>query len=191
MRILIVCLCFLYTFNACSQQKSIANEENTDTINDDVLLKDSVRLSPGKLYEQAKRAYEEGYYSKAVHLCDQVISLDSSFTAAFYTRALIKDDMGNLEEAIRDYTIVIQRNPKHSVAYVNRGGGYMVLGNYSAGLKDMDKAIEINPNTKVGYFNRGNIYELFGESEKACADWQKAADLGHQKAAIEVEKNCK
>ncbi|MGD1840640.1 MAG: tetratricopeptide repeat protein [Thermonemataceae bacterium] len=188
MRVVTLLLFLSYTLQACSQEKSSPQINNTV---DSTLSPMYNKPSPGKLFLKAENAYQEGYYTKAVELCNQIIALDSSYIETFYLRGKAESNLGHHMKAIESFSIVLEYNPSYNDVYVSRGGVYYDIGNYPAALEDLSRAIKGNPSDRVAYYNRGIIYELLNQMEKACADWQKAADLGHQKAAIEVEKNCK
>ncbi len=188
MRIIVFLFYLSYALQGCSQQKNSSQINNTSDSTSSIMFK---KPSPGKLFVKAENAYQEGYYKETIELCNQIITLDSNYTEAFYLRGKTKYRLGNYRSSIKDFNIVIYRNPDYNDAYVSRGGGYQVLGEYQAALKDFNHVINRNPNDRRPYYNRALIYELRNEMQKACADWRKAAKLGDDAAAAEVEKNCK
>ena len=54
----------------------------------------------------------------------------------------------------------------------------------------MIKAIAIIPQSAGVYANRGNTKKRIGDLRGACRDWRKAADLGHERSAEWVRKQC-
>jgi len=51
-------------------------------------------------------------------------------------------------------------------------------------------AIEINPQYANAYVNRGIDRELANDLEGACDDWRKAVDLGKERPAEWMKKQC-
>ncbi len=81
------------------------------------------------------------------------------------------------EQAIEDYTQVIQIDPLDACiycAYNNRGANYFDLGHYDQALSDYNQAIQIDPQRALAYTNRGILYQKLDEHEKAIADFKQA-----------------
>lgn len=62
--------------------------------------------------------------------------LDPRNTHAYHNRGISYDKLGMYEEAIRDFTRVIQLEPNNVNAYFNRGSAYDSIGNYEAAVAD-------------------------------------------------------
>ncbi|MFH0731927.1 MAG: tetratricopeptide repeat protein, partial [Candidatus Omnitrophota bacterium] len=76
----------------------------------------------------------------------------------FNNRGNAYEDKGNIEQALSDYNIAIELDPKYPKAYNNRGNAYSRKGNFDQALSDYNKAIEIDPKRPKAYNNRGNAY---------------------------------
>ncbi len=64
-----------------------------------------------KLYEEAANYYSANQYEKAIDLLKKAVREDSNFVEAQGMLGYIYDDMGNENEAIKQYTTVIRINP--------------------------------------------------------------------------------
>ncbi len=63
-----------------------------------------------------------------------------------------------MEEAVKDYSQVIELDPKNPIYYCKRGIIYEKLKKWEEACKDHSKAIELDPKNPFSYFNRGNTY---------------------------------
>ena len=74
-------------------------------------------------------------------------------------------------------------DPKHSLAYFNRGlAKSAALGDKKGAIADYhSKAITINPQFAPAYYNRGNAKDDLGDVEgQAIADFSKAIEANPQ-----------
>jgi Flp pilus assembly protein TadD len=81
---------------------------------------------------------------------------------------------GNLQEAVKQFSIAIKENPKRDAAYVLRGLAYGSLGDYSKAIADFTQAIKLDPNDAGAYRMRGFIYLKFEDNAKALSDFSRA-----------------
>ena len=68
------------------------------------------------------------------------------------------DEKGELDNALKDYTEAIKRNPDYASAF---GAPFMV--EKVNAITDFDKAIELKPDYDNAYNNRGTVYDIKGE----------------------------
>ena len=85
--------------------------------------------------------------------------------------------IGQFDQAIKAYSVVIESNPDDAEAYNNRGIAYSDKGDYDQAIADYDKAIELKPDDVKAYNNRGIIYAEKSEYKQAIADYDKAIKL--------------
>ncbi len=83
----------------------------------------------------------------------------------------------NFEEAINNFTKVIEIDPNFKYVYNYRGFSYGSLRKYEEAIKDYTKAIEINENYKEVYYNRGVNYGSLRKYEEAIKDYTKAIEI--------------
>ena len=70
---------------------------------------------------------------------------------------------GKYTEAIVEFTMAIELNPRFGMAYYNRGMAYQRQSNYTQAISDYTRAIEINPNDAAAYNNCGAAYTEQGK----------------------------
>lgn len=80
-------------------------------------------------------------------------------------------------EAIEFFSIVIQHNPKHAVAYNNRARAKAYLRDHEAAVADFTWAIAFNNEYAEAYNNRALSYFLLSRYEDAIKDATKALEL--------------
>lgn len=104
--------------------------------------------------------------------------ITSPMAASFNNRATRYVQRNNLAEAIRMYSVAIERNPRYAQPYLNRGLLYMERGRHDEAYNDLSKALMLRDDLIDAYAARGRIHLLRGDSAAALADWLRAEQLG-------------
>jgi tetratricopeptide (TPR) repeat protein len=101
----------------------------------------------------------------------------------FFLRGTAFSFAKKYEDAIADYTTVLNLNPKSYVAYINRGAAYSAQGNYARAIADYTAAIKLSPEFYLSYYNRGVAYRDQGDPgdhARAIADFTTAINLNSE-----------
>lgn len=77
------------------------------------------------------------------------------------------------EEAIADYSYVIEKLPSHFSARNNRGVAYWRTNRLELAIADFDQAIAKDPVHAIGYYNRARAYLDYGKPASGLADMEK------------------
>ena len=109
-------------------------------------------------------------------LWNDVVSKSPEKERPFYNRGLSYRKIGKIENAIADFTKVIEINPKNEMAYSNRGLDYGKQGQFNKAIQDFSTAIEINPKLSSAYYNRGVSYSKYSQWEMAIEDYSKVIE---------------
>ena len=96
---------------------------------------------------------------------------------AYFNRGIAHVSSGAYDQAIKDYSKVVEINPDDSAAYFNRGSAYRMIGQHDRAIAEYSRAIEIDPQFAQAHNNRGIAYVSKGEIERAIADYDKAIAL--------------
>lgn len=83
----------------------------------------------------------------------------------------------NLEQALKDFSQAIAKDPNNYLALMNRGNLYKDLKSYKKALADYNRALQVNPYGYRAYNNRALIYQAWRQYQKALADFSKAISL--------------
>ena len=84
---------------------------------------------------------------------------------------------GKSNEAIQEFTRVIELDPTLVEAYLNRGTAWHDKRKPDKAIEDYNIAIELDPNDDLAYNNRGNAWSDKGEYDKAIENFNKAIEL--------------
>ena len=84
----------------------------------------------------------------------------------------------NNDAAIRQFTSVIQKNPKDASAYAKRGKAHSGNKDYDKAMVDYDKAIQLDPKIADAYVGRAVVYLMKKDFDKSWENVHKAEALG-------------
>jgi len=139
-------------------------------------INQAIQLQPNNpnLYNQKWAVLRDlKRYREAAAAINKAIEL--SPRAAFYNnRGLVRNDLGDKQGEIDDYTLAIKINPNHAYAYYNRGIVRNDLGDKQGAIDDYTLAIKINPNLAQAYNNRGIVRNELGDKPGAIDDFNQA-----------------
>lgn len=82
-------------------------------------------------------------------------------------QALAYQNVGDLDNAIADYDLVLKSYPYKSEALANRGQTYYRKGQYQQAIQDYTKAIDGNPKDSTLFFWRAQSYIATGDAQRA------------------------
>jgi tetratricopeptide (TPR) repeat protein len=155
----------------------------------------SVKPLAEENFYKAWEKRNEGKHSEAIELFNSAI--DGGFRAldAYKLRANSKRELGDNEGAIRDYNIVILKEP-NAFNFANRGVTKYRYKDHRGASQDLTKAIELDPTLGWAFYYRA-LNKFFGcerlegyatcenpsfdgqgSTPSACADARRAQDLG-------------
>ena len=89
----------------------------------------------------------------------------------------VKQRLGDLKCALRDYNRAIELEPDFASAFNNRGVVKDNSGDYEGALRDYNRAIELEPDFASAFNNRGVVKEDSGDYEGALRDYNRAIEL--------------
>jgi tetratricopeptide (TPR) repeat protein len=74
-------------------------------------------------------------------------------------------DEDRYDLAISHFDKAIEMDPRHALAYNNRGWVYMNKGYYEQAISDFDQAIELKSEYANAYYNRGIAHQRNGQPD--------------------------
>jgi tetratricopeptide (TPR) repeat protein len=145
-------------------------------------------------FDQAMRQYEAGNLSAALMSWSHVIAINAGNADAYYSRAIVKNELHTWKAALRDYDLALQIAPLFFTALVNRGSLKDDHGDFQGAIEDYTRVIEsapdTDPNKAMAYFNRGNSRLNLTDEAGACEDWYKALKHGADYAQERIDAHC-
>jgi tetratricopeptide (TPR) repeat protein len=161
----------------------------------DQKLRDTDAAQEESLFERGVQQYNQGDLSGALMTWSQVIALNPKNADAYYSRAIVKNELHTWKNALRDYDAALAISPNFLSALLNRGSVKDDNGDYAGAIEDYDKVIRLSDYDDVtktrAYFNRGNTKLNLKDKNGACADWNTALQRGDQDAQARIDKHCK
>lgn len=157
----------------------------TRRVADDDDLGSPVRLATAALH------YRLGAYAEAVRLLHALADGEQAVggRALLLMRGNASLLAGRHEEAVRDYTALLQSDPQPAEVHGNLGLAYAALGDHTAAAAEFEAALayEHEDGTTL-YLNRGVSQALRGEHEKAIADYSRVLRLDPRAAKAHMNR---
>jgi tetratricopeptide (TPR) repeat protein len=164
------------------------------TDKDDLIFPSWDKLKEKEYFEKGEACYKCGDLSGALINWTLTIQINEKNVDAYYSRAIVKDELYTWKSALRDYDKAIELAPNFVSAYTNRGALKDDNGDFQGAIDDYNKAIEFAKddidNLRMAYFNRGNSKHNLKDFKGACLDWKKALELGAEYAREKINQMC-
>lgn len=125
----------------------------------------------------AESALDQRDVDAAIALFDRVLQLHlrpARAARAYYGRGCAKNEKGEYDDAIHDFSEALRLDARKEDAYWGRGYAYQRKDELDKALVDYAEALQRNPNLARVYFNRGLIYTQRKEWAKAALDFSEA-----------------
>jgi len=146
-------------------------------------------------FDKGLECYNNGDLSGAIFNWTLSIETDPTDPNAYYSRAIVKNELYTWKLALKDYDKAIEIAPKFVSALINRGGLKDENGDYQGAISDYEIVLKLDKLEKEekaqAYFNLGNTYLNMKEKSNACENWKKALELGEKDAIERIKEHCK
>jgi tetratricopeptide (TPR) repeat protein len=84
----------------------------------------------------------------------------------------------NIDNAIKEFSLAIEKGPNHADAYANRAVAYMQQKKFNKAAEDLKKARELNPDGATIRYNLASLYSLKGDIDLALDELDAALAKG-------------
>uniref|UniRef100_A0A2P2MBY4 Uncharacterized protein MANES_12G112800 n=1 Tax=Rhizophora mucronata TaxID=61149 RepID=A0A2P2MBY4_RHIMU len=112
----------------------------------------------------------EGKYTSAISIFDQILRDDPSYPEALIGRGTAYAFQREIEAAIADFSKAIQSNPSAGEAWKRRGQARAALGESIEAIEDLTKALEFEPESADILHERGIVNFKFRDFHAAIED---------------------
>jgi tetratricopeptide (TPR) repeat protein len=153
----------------------------------------SVATPADDAFQAGKEFHKHGNWKDAIASFTKAIALNPNDSTLYHWRGLsclfqsgMEDPkLGNrgtsylqdLQQAVADFSKVIQVEPKNAQAYSERGDCYDKLDQLENAIADYNKAIQIDPGNCNAYQGRARVYRKKKQYSQALSDCDKALQL--------------
>jgi tetratricopeptide (TPR) repeat protein len=147
-------------------------------------------------FKKSDVAKNEGDYSEIIALCEEGIKSGATRENAAYARKLCGwaynrrgerfAELGNEQEALKDFAAAINFDSANWRAIHNRGVSNATLGKSNEALADFSRALQINRGYANSWFNRAELLADRGDFARAAADYGEAIRLSPKEAEFYV-----
>lgn len=114
-------------------------------------------------------------YEAALESSNKAINLYPTLSTAYFDRALIHKELGDLEAALSDYSIAIEI--EHILPlpiFFNRSLTLKKMGKFTSAINDLNYLIQLEPDEAKLFKVRGNIHLVSGNYNLAIKDFSDA-----------------
>jgi len=119
------------------------------------------------LYRKAISLDETGRPGEAVAILRRLLKKDPDNVDILHNIAFVSQKMGDLEDAVKYYGVVIWLTKKDAEAFNSRGDCRLVLGEVHEAIADYEKAFSLEPSNELYAFNLMNAYGRTGKVNEA------------------------
>ncbi len=82
------------------------------------------------------------------------------------------------DNAIKEFTLAIQKHPTYDVAYSNRAVAYMQQKKFNKAMDDLKEGVRINPKNATLHYNFVALYSLQNQLDRALDSLDRCLELG-------------
>lgn len=160
-----------YAYNNLGKnQRAIADFKNALSIFPDYA---DALLNIGVAYSNLQQ------FDKAFPNFDRLVALrpPGKLIQALNGRGVCLINLNKPQEAINDFTAIINADPNNVAAYSNRGFCYINMEKWDQAMADLNKALSINPNFVDAYKHLGNMYFRRQMYPEAITYFEKALEI--------------
>ncbi len=105
-------------------------------------------------------------------------------TLAYLHRAKVNGMLGSCQQAIEDYSVVIEKMPKDASAYKGRAAAYECTGKSDEALRDYNKAAEMTPRDAEVFYHRAIVLTALHMYEQAVSDFSRSLLINPARAIV-------
>ncbi|MCX6271158.1 MAG: tetratricopeptide repeat protein [Bacteroidetes bacterium] len=115
-----------------------------------------------------------GIWKNSFTLLNDILSNHPDVYPALNSLGIEKQNAGDLQGALSDFSKAVKTRPGLSRGWANRGSLYFRMHNADLALDDFNKALSVEPGNARVLNNRGLVFEALGKLNEAAGDFEKA-----------------
>ena len=128
-------------------------------------------------YKEAEALYQSNDIAGSIEKLNKAIDISPDYTQAYATRAIMKAEIKDFQNALIDINKAIELAGKNGEYYYNRGLIRTSLLDYKNALQDFEKAANIHPKDFASWNNIGKTKFQLGDFIGAVNAYNKTIEL--------------
>jgi tetratricopeptide (TPR) repeat protein len=139
----------------------------------------------------ASQNFNKGNYVIAIKFATAAIRLSPGYLDAYRTRGMAHAFKGEYPSAIKDFTYILRRKPKHfQTTYYLRGDCFVAMGLLERGIKDYTTCLKYRPGDGKVWYYKARAIALAGKTTEALQTIQRgfATKTHHWKKLEKLQK---
>jgi tetratricopeptide (TPR) repeat protein len=140
--------------------------------------------SPDQLFADAQAHQANGDHREALKLFKQALRAGYPEVEVCRCRAASHLARRDLDSALDDLSLVVQRERQSPAGYLERGRLFLTRNDPERAIGDFTTAIRLDVRNVDAYLGRGRAYEVRGAYDLALADYNEALRLAPERADI-------
>jgi tetratricopeptide (TPR) repeat protein len=110
---------------------------------------------PFQLYDEAETVFNERKYREAVALLNECLKINPGYMDAYPLRASAREQLNDLDGALTDYSIFLEKYPEHPDVLLSRAMLRYKLGFYELARDDFSRLLTLSsPETNTIFFRQ-------------------------------------
>lgn len=109
--------------------------------------------------------------------CSTLFAQENITVDSLFNQGRIDYNNGRYEEAITDFTLLLNLEASHKNALLQRGFCFSLIKDYKSAIADFSKVLLIDPSHQFAYVSRGSAKNKLEEYQSALDDFNKALEL--------------
>lgn len=142
----------------------------------------------GRFLLKGNEKLKENDTKSALEFYTEALKIDPDYKDARYNRGIVYQRLFRLDDAINDYTHIINNSPNDSLTLFQRGLSYLDNGEFYKSLGDAEKLTEEFPLNWQGHFLHGLVLDQFKNHEEALSAFERGLVLEPSNPDLLVNK---
>lgn len=141
-------------------------------------INEAISIDPDNykaLYNRGVVLLRTGDMQNALQSFNKCLSINE-YTKAFFSRAILYQQIGEYARAFNDIEQVLQKQPENARAYYIKANCLEQQGNLQSALDNYNKAISYDDNDPLFYLRRGIVCARLNQNSQALGDLSIAID---------------
>lgn len=149
---------------------------------------DTDESKKGRFLLKGNEKMEENDAKGAMEFYAEALEMDSTYSEAYYNKALAHIQLNQLGESIQDLSLAIKFKPEYFDAIFQRGLNYLDNGEFYNAREDAQKLIQLDNQNWKSHFLMGLVEEKLTNFSEALKAFGEASNLNPENSDLLVNQ---